>query len=75
MKSEMTNRMARLGSTRRQNPSAPGPNQTKMSVVEVGVASGFGSTERFSRFFKSAFEVSPAADRRAVRGPVPTFGT
>ena len=46
-------------------------HQTELSVVEIGIASGFGSTEHFSRSFKSAFGVSPAADRRAVRGVVP----
>ena len=50
-------------------------HQTDMSVVEVGVASGFGSTEHFSRSFKSAFGVSPAEDRRAVRRLVPPSRT
>ena len=50
-------------------------HQTELSVVEVGVASGFGSTEHFSRSFKSAYGVSPAADRRVVRGVVALNGT
>ena len=50
-------------------------HQTELSVVEVGVASGFGSTEHFSRSFKSAYGVSPAADRRAIRGVVALNGT
>ena len=46
-------------------------HQTELSVVDVGVASGFGSTEHFSRSFRSAFGVSPAADRRVARGLFP----
>ena len=43
-------------------------HQTDLGVVEIGLASGFGSAEHFSRSFKSAFGVSPTADRRTVRG-------
>ncbi len=43
-------------------------HQTDLGVVEIGLASGFGSAEHFSRSFKSAFGVSPAADRRTVQG-------
>lgn len=50
-------------------------HQTELSVVEVGLASGFGSTEHFSRSFKTAFGVSPAADRRAARGVVRLSGS
>ena len=46
-------------------------HQTELSVVEVGIAAGFGSTEHFSRAFKSAFAVSPAADRRVARDLFP----
>ena len=50
-------------------------HQTELSVVEVGVASGFGSTEHFSRCFKSVFGISPMADRRTARGQLPHAGT
>ena len=43
-------------------------HQTDMSVLQVGIASGFGTTEHFSRSFKSEFGVSPSEDRRVARG-------
>ncbi len=43
-------------------------HQTDMSVLQVGIASGFGTTEHFSRSFKAEFGVSPSADRRTARG-------
>ena len=43
-------------------------HQSSMSVLQVAVASGFGTAEHFSRSYKSEFGVSPSEDRRIVRG-------
>ncbi len=43
-------------------------HQSEMSVLEIGIASGFGSSEHFARSYKLAFGVTPTADRRSVRG-------
>ncbi|MGI9433423.1 MAG: GlxA family transcriptional regulator [Geminicoccaceae bacterium] len=43
-------------------------HQSDMNVLEIGIASGFGTTEHFSRSYKSEFGVSPSEDRRVARG-------
>ena len=49
-------------------------HQSDMSVVEVSLASGFGTAEHFSRCYKSEFGRSPSEDRR-VTGTFVTGGT
>jgi AraC family carnitine catabolism transcriptional activator len=41
--------------------------QTEMSVLDVGLACGFGSAPYFSRAYRAAFGRAPRADRRALR--------
>ncbi|MBI3899314.1 MAG: GlxA family transcriptional regulator [Gammaproteobacteria bacterium] len=41
--------------------------QTDMSVVEVGVACGFGSASYFSRAYRARFGVTPSHDRSKLR--------
>ncbi|MCG8355159.1 MAG: GlxA family transcriptional regulator [Kiloniellales bacterium] len=42
-------------------------HQSDLSVVEIGIASGFGTTEHFSRSYKAEYGRSPTEDRRAAR--------
>ena len=41
--------------------------QTEMSVLDVGLACGFGSAPYFSRAYRAAFGLAPRADRHALR--------
>ncbi len=48
--------------------------QSVLSVVEVGLASGFQSVENFSRSYKALFGYSPAQERNLVQNLQRRFG-
>jgi AraC family transcriptional regulator of adaptative response / DNA-3-methyladenine glycosylase II len=48
-------------------------HDTQMSMVDVALASGFGSVRRFNEAFKDLFGRHPASLRRQRRGPRPEY--
>ncbi|MDR1638052.1 MAG: helix-turn-helix domain-containing protein [Clostridiales bacterium] len=44
---------------------------TDLSVLDIAIASGFGSANRFDELFKKRYRLSPASLRKGVRGSMP----